>query len=73
MPGADALINIQTLEESVAEAFPKCDRPEARGSDIPHKSEGGDVSAETFLEFQKAGGARNLNIIQHSEGGGARR
>ena len=73
MPGADALINIKTLEVLVAEAFPKFDRPEARGSDIPHNSEGGGVRAETFLEFQKAGGARNLNIKQHSEGGGARR
>ena len=73
MPGADALINIKTLEVSVAEAFPKFDRPEARGSDIPHNSEGGGVRAETFLEFQKARGARNLNIKQHFEGGGARR
>ena len=73
MPGADALINIQTSEVSVAEAFPKFDRPEARGSDIPHNSEGGGVRAETFFEFQKAGVARNLNIKQHSEGGGARR
>ena len=73
MPEADAFIKHPDIEVSVAEAFPKFDRPEARGSDIPHNSEGGGVRAETFLEFQKAGGARNLNIKQHSEGGGARR
>ena len=53
MPGADAFIKHPDIEVSAAEAFPKFDRPEARGSDIPHNSEGGGVRAETFLEFLK--------------------